>query len=213
VAADVEPAPLRLMIYDRTCRGRKLLPGLSHAWSSGGWLYRGLRRIDACHGVSSWPEALAWLTDYEPQRSIAEVQYWGHGKWGAAKIGSASFGVDCLLRDHELREPLERIKKRMLPGDHGLMWFRTCETFGAAPGHAFAAAMSESLGCRIAGHTYVIGHIQSGLHSLMPGAEPSWAVDEALTAGTPTHPEKAAWSSWRAPNTITFLHGRIPAGY
>lgn len=213
MAPESEPTPLRLMIFDRTCRGRSILPGLSHAWSCGGWLYRGLGRVDACKGVSKWTEALEWIADHAPERKIAEIQFWGHGKWGAAKIGSASFGVHCLLRDHELKAPLDKIAARMLPAEKGLIWFRTCETFGAAPGHAFAAAISDRLGCRAAGHTYIIGPLQSGLHSILPGATPHWADDEALTAGTPACPERAAWSSFRAPNTITFMHGRIPTGY
>jgi hypothetical protein len=213
VEPDAEPTPLRLMIYDRTCRGRRFLPGLSHVWGAGGWLYRGLGRVDACHGVDNWPAALAWLAEYEPERKIAEIQYWGHGKWGAAKIGMVPLDIRSLRKGSDSRTQLDRIGKRMLQGDQGLLWFRTCETFGAAPGHAFASAITDVLGCRAAGHTYIIGHVQSGLHTLMPGVAPHWSVEEALTAGTPEQPERAAWSSFRAPNTITFLHGRIPAGY
>jgi hypothetical protein len=207
-----EAKPLRLMIYDRTCRGRPLLPGLSHCWGAGGTLYRALGRLDACHGVTSWPEALAWLADYEPSRPIAEVQFWGHGKWGAAKIATAALDL-WSLESGDLRKPVERVGERMLKGDQGLFWFRTCETFGATPGHEFAIAMTELLGCRVAGHTYIIGPIQSGLHSLLPGARPHWADDEALREGTPAAPKRAAWSKLGAPNTITFLHGRIPQGY
>ena len=46
------------MLYDRSCRGRGPLPGLSHAWSAGGALYRALGQIDACHGAWSWAEGL-----------------------------------------------------------------------------------------------------------------------------------------------------------
>ena len=38
-------------------------------------------------------------------------------------------------------------------------------------------------------------------------------TDEAIIAGTPRDPLRAAWSRRREPNTITFLHGRIPDGY
>ena len=44
------------MVYDRTCRGRALLPGLTHAWWTGGVLYRGLRRFDAWYGARTWSE-------------------------------------------------------------------------------------------------------------------------------------------------------------
>lgn len=206
-------APLRLMFYDRTCRGRRALPGLSHAWGAGGLLYRALGRIDAWRGVSSWDEAFAWLTTFGAGRPIAEIQYWGHGKWGAPKLGGQCVDAGAFLRGGELREGFARVATRMLPGAQGLVWLRTCEAFGGQPGHEFARAFADVLGCRVAGHTYIIGHWQSGLHTLMPGATPTWADDEAILEGTAKDPRRAAWSRRSAPNTISFLNGRIPADY
>lgn len=208
-----EGRPLRLMFYDRTCRGRTMLPGLSHAWASGGALYRALGRIDAWHGVSSWDEAFAWLGTYGEGRPIAEIQYWGHGKWGAPKIAGHGVDAGALGRSGALKDGFVRIAKRMLPGREGLFWLRTCEAFGGQPGHELARVMADTLGCRVAGHTFIIGHWQSGLHTLMPGSAPTWADDEAILEGTPKDPRRAAWSRRTAPNTITFLHGTIPAGY
>jgi hypothetical protein len=204
---------LHLMIYDRTCRGRGPLPGLSHAWWTGARLYRALGRLDAHHGVRSWEEALDWLAGYEPERPIAQVQYWGHGKWGNARIEEQCLDASSLLRASALRPNLDRVGARMLPEAEGLWWFRTCETFGARPGQRFARDFSELLGCRVAGHTYIIGHWQSGLHTLLPGRAPTWPDDEALLQGTPESPEQARWSKLSEPNTITFLTGAIPPGY
>jgi hypothetical protein len=201
------------MIHDRTCRGRPLVPGLSHAWWLGGHLYRALGRFDAWTGVASWAEALDFLRTAAPGRPIAEVQYWGHGKWGNARVGCEPLDARALAREHELAPALRDVAARMLPGAEGLWWFRTCETFGARAGHAFARDLADFLGCRVAGHTYVIGHVQSGLHSLMPGADPSWPDDEALREGTPDEPTRAHWSRWGAPNTITCLRGSIPRGF
>ena len=201
------------MLYDRTCRGRPLLPGLSHAWGSGGVLYRGLGRIDAWRGIASWEEGLSWLAEVAPERSIAEVQYWGHGKWGHARVDRQALDIGALSRQHGLHPLLNRVAARMLPGARGLWWFRCCETFGAKPGQAFGRALADFLGCRTAGHTFIIGHWQSGLHSLLPGQDPAWPDDEGLKAGTPEAPKEAHWSKLRHPNTITFLHGRIPEGY
>ena len=212
MSPDDAATPLRVMVYDRTCTGRGPLPGLSHAWWTGSHLYRALGRIDATRGVSSWSEALSWLAEYEPERPIGEVQYWGHGKWGLARIDREPLDEDALLRDSSLRPLLERVRLRMC-SPSGLWWFRTCETFGARPGHAFARAFTDFMGCRAAGHTYIIGHWQSGLHTLAPGDTPRWSDDEALLAGTPDAPERALWSKRTAPNTITFLHGRIPTGF
>jgi hypothetical protein len=176
-------------------------------------LYQGLRRLDAARGVTSWDEALDWLGDYESHRPIREVQYWGHGKWGLAKVDRQRLGIEALGSDHPLHGPMKKVAARMLPGDQGLWWFRTCETFGARPGQKFARALSDFLGCRTAGHTFIIGHWQSGLHSLMPGQDATWSDEEGLSEGTPEEPKKAHWSRLSAPHTITFLHGQIPAGY
>jgi len=204
---------VRLMIFDRTCRGPWYRLGLSHVWWTGAHLYRGLGRLDACRGVSSWNEGLKWLAEFQPDRPIAEVQYWGHGKWGLARVDRQPLDIDALEASHELYPLLRRVRVRMRPASRGLWWFRTCETFGARPGHRFARALADFLGCRVAGHTFIIGHWQSGLHTIMPGQEPHWSDTEGLEQGSPESPERAHWSSRHAPNTITFLHGRIPEGY
>jgi hypothetical protein len=204
------PAPLRLLVYDRTCLGRGLLPGLTRAWQVGRGLYGALGRLDGACGAASWAEALDWLASQEADRRIAEVQFWGHGQWGLARLGDERLDEGSLAPGHAHRPRLERIAERMLPGAAGLWWFRTCETFGTAAGHAFAQAWTGFLGCRGAGHTYVIGVWQSGLHSLLPGETPRWSVDEGLR---PAPASYALPSRPGAPNTITCLHGKVPAGY
>ena len=206
--------PLRLMVFDSTCRGRHGLPGLSHAWGAGQHLYRWLRRFDAARGVTSWGEALAWLGSYgaEAGSEIAEIQFWGHGRWGQARVGDEVLDSAALREGHRHRAALERVRARMARGSAGLWWFRTCETFGGREGQAFARQWSGFFDCRVAGHTYVIGWWQSGLHSLLPGQTPSWSMDEGLPTGT-TAPAMALPSRPRAPNTITCLHGKVPEGY
>lgn len=199
------------MIYDRTCRGRGLLPGLSHSWIAGGTLYRGLGRLDAYTGASSWTEAFDWILDRAGQRPISEIQFWGHGKWGVAFIQRERFDADALVPGHRLYDRLQRIGDLLVP-DRGLFWFRTCETFGRPEGHHFAKALTAFFGCRTAGHTYVIGPWQSGLHALRPGHEPHWSTTEGLPPGV-ERPQKALWSTPTAPNTITCLHGEVPEGF
>jgi hypothetical protein len=94
-----------------------------------------------------------------------------------------------------------------LRGPDALVWFRTCGAFGGAAGHAFAIACAARFGCRVGGHTFVIGPLQSGLHTVTPTLPPSWPLDEGqnghgLLPSTPM-----------APHTITCLHGAIPAGW
>lgn len=204
---------LRLLVFDRTCTGR-LRPGLSDAWAAGRHLYRGLGRIDASRGVASWAEALDWLGAVAPGASIADVQYWGHGRWGRALVADDVLDAAALAPGHPLHAGLLRLRARLLPGRDGLFWLRTCETFGLALGKRFARDLADFLGCRVAGHTYVIGALQSGLHSLSPGEVPSWPDDEGVPEGHrgPAEPAAGRWSRLWEPNTITCLQGKIPEG-
>ena len=205
-------APLRLLVFDRTDRGGLWRPGLSHAWAAGQYLYRGMGRLDASFGATSWAEALAWLGDHRRESPIAEIQFWGHGRWGNARISGEPLDRSALVAGHPHYPALSRIRERLLPGAQGLWWFRTCETFGTATGQAFASAWARFFGCRAAGHTYVIGIWQSGLHSLLPDQAPPWPVDEGLPRGVGS-PAIALPSRPTAPNTISFLHGKIPPGF
>ena len=188
---------MRLLVYDRSDR-------LTPVWWSGSALYRSLRRIDAAKGVSSWDEAFDWLATHD---EIHEVQYWGHGKWGRALVDRDSFDADSLAGRHA--DAIAAIRARLAPD--ALWWFRTCETFGANAGHDFAQRLADTLGARVAGHTYVIAFQQSGLHGLAPGMRPDWSAGEGLAFGTAADPQRALWSTRSAPNTITALTGAIPA--
>lgn len=276
---------LRLMIYDATERRWGRFINLSLIWRIGGWLYRLLGRLDHCHGAASWQEALVWLGRVEPSAPIAEVQFWGHGKWGCALISGESLDIRCLDPGHALHEHLRAIRARLVANDSNslvrdshlalhaagipshvestertdymgmdspegrraekpahtgkdspeggcekgfshqrshiphptspipLWWFRTCETLGASCGQAFARAWADFLGCRVAGHTHVIGFYQSGLHSLRPGEKPTWSADEGIIEGDAARPLRAAESRRGIPNTITCLGGRPPPGW
>jgi hypothetical protein len=198
---------MRVLVYDRTCRWHG--GGLSHAWAAGAHLYRGLRRIDAARGVASWAEALSWLAGLPAP--IEELQYWGHGKWGAAFVDQDALDARALRAGHALHAPLRALRAHLAPDP--LVWFRTCETLGADRGQAFATDLADFLGARVAGHTFVIGFHQSGLHGISPGARPDWPADEGLAAGTPAAPSLARPSRPWSPRTITCLAGSIPPGW
>jgi len=201
-------APLRLMLYDRTCRGRGPLPGLSHAWSIGGVLYNALGRLDAWHGVASWAEGLDWLLDRSAGRSIAEIQYWGHGEWGGLWIDEELLTIAALQPDHAMHARLAALRPRLVPGGQALWWFRCCDVFGTQTGQDFARAWTRFFDCRAAGHTYTINILQSGLYVLAPGEEPTWSVTEGVVPGL----SHARHSHVLAPRTITCLHNAIPSG-
>lgn len=194
---------MRVLVHDRTDGA------LSFAWKAGSALYRGLRRMDAARGVASWAEAFEWLASIDGP--IDELQYWGHGKWGQVHVGDEILGARSLLRDHAHRPGLDMLKEKLAPG--ALVWFRTCETLGALPGIAFAEQLADFLGTRVAGHTYIIGFHQSGLHGLEPGGRADWDPAEGLLEGTPEAPQRAKWSKPWAPHTITCLQGRVPGAW
>ncbi len=193
---------MRALIYDRTCDGRA--GGMSKIWSTGAALYRKLGRIDAVYPAESWAAALAWIaTLTEP---LDELQFWGHGKWGAAYIDRDVLDRDALTGP--LRAGLEALRDRLAPDP--LIWFRTCETFGARRGIDFAERLADFTGARVAGHTFVIHFHQSGLHGLAPGARADWSAEEGLVEGTPDEPRKARWSVPWATHTITSLANHVP---
>jgi len=202
--------PLRLVIYDATQRLRSPR-ALGSSWHYGTHLYRALGRIDGAYGARSFADAFAWLASYDPARAIGELQFWGHGKWGRVFIEREPLDRDLLRPGHRHHRAFSAFRERL--NDDALLWFRTCETLGAQPGRDFAAALADATGARVAGHTFVIGFYQSGLHCLRPGEAPHWSDTEGLARGSATQPEVALNSSPSAPNTISCLTGRIPAGF
>jgi hypothetical protein len=182
---------VRVVVYDRTDR-------LTAAWAPGALLYRVAKGVDQTHGVATWDEAIAWIASRDAP--ISELQYWGHGTWGRVLVDRAPLDASSLHR-------LAPVRDALAPG--ALVWLRTCEAFGTRAGHDFARRLADTLGARVAGHTYVIGFYQSGLHALAPGMQPDWSADEGVVPGEAS----ARRSGRREPRTITCMHGRIPAGW
>ncbi|HEY3593902.1 MAG TPA: hypothetical protein VGL13_08510 [Polyangiaceae bacterium] len=201
---------LKLILFDTTCKN-KIGFGLSSAWSSGSTLYRALGRVHSARGAATFEEGLGWLSTHRAGEPISEVQFWGHGKWGRIFMARESLDRTALVRGHRHHAALERLRERLAPD--ALFWFRTCETFGAAPGQQFARAWTDFFGRRAAGHTFIIGYWQSGLHLLEPGAIPHWSRNEGLEEGTADAPMRAGWSLPGQPNTISCLAGRVPSGW
>ena len=197
------------MFYDDTCRRSKFGLGLTHSWMAGARLYGATGKFHASRGFTTWADALQWLSTYGDHEPIDEIQYWGHGKWGRVYISKQVLTADWLDPSHELASPLARIRDR-LSGPQALWWFRTCETFGAEAGHDFARRWTDFFGSRAAGHTYIIGPLQSGLHALDPGQTPTWSQYEGLDEGSPQAPKRALWSVPGAPNTISCLRADLP---
>jgi hypothetical protein len=194
--------PVVLLVYDRTA------PRLGKIWAAGNLLYRARRSVDAGFGARSFAEALAWIEATRPGAPIAEIQFWGHGKWGDIRIGDERLDERALLAAAPHSAAMTRVRQRLAPG--ALLWLRTCETFGADRGQSFARALSERWACRVAGHTYVIDLWQSGLHALAPGETPDWSAAEGLAEGSPRAPKRARRSTPAEPRTISCFSGALP---
>jgi hypothetical protein len=206
----VSAEPLRLVLFDATQLSRPPR-ALGASWRAGALLYRTMGHVDATYGARSFAEGLEWVARTAKERPIRELQYWGHGKWGRILIDRESLDRGALSPEHPLRPKLEAVRERLAPG--ALVWFRTCETLGARAGQDFARAFGDFSGASVAGHTYVIGYFQSGLHVLAPGASPAWTEAEGLRTGTPEAPTSALESGPTQPNTVTCFTHRVPASY
>jgi hypothetical protein len=200
--------PKRLLIYDGTSKAGE--GPLRAAWAYGATVYRALGRIDAAYGARDWPGALDWVLAQVGNGELAELQFWGHGHWGTACIAGSVLDGAALRPQHALHDRLRRLRNRMTAAASGLVWFRTCETFGADSGQEFAAELANFLQARVAGHTHVIGIFQSGLHGLLPGATPHWSPSEGIRTGTSAAPQLALESKPDLINTLHFMHGAIP---
>jgi hypothetical protein len=217
--------PLRLVVFDVTDRGRFAADsgggadgtsargvGLSPIWRIGAQLFDAVGAFEAWCGAHTWAEALQFAIDSAARfgRPIDEIQAWGHGGFGFMRMGTGALDRAALGPASGLRAPIDALRDALAPD--ALVWLRCCSAFGHRDGHAFAAALAERLGARVAGHTHIIHALQSGTHSLAPGATPSWPVEEGvrfdggIVSGALT-------SRPDAPNTMSFLRARLPKGY
>lgn len=198
---------LRLVVYDATGHGRAAVqPLLTRSWRIGVELYRHYpqdQRADATFGATSWMDAVAWLASVRPGEGIDEIQYWGHGLPGRLFIARDVLTAHALTSS-PLGDDWRAVAARLSPSS--LVWWRTCSAFAGQAGHTLASTMASFFNCRVAGHTYVIGPLQSGLHSVTPSQQPTWSITEGL------HADGSSLTStpW-APNTITCLHGAFPS--
>lgn len=162
---------MKLIIYDET-QGL-----LTLCWRIGAALMVMLGRADRAFGVSEWEGFFRAALDCDG--TIARLEFWGHGHSGGVSINGVA-----LADAHELG----RLKSESKMAAGALLWWRTCSAFRGAAGHQFALDCAWSLGCRVAGHTFVIWLWQAGLHVLEPGATPGWDVAEGGSWSLPWSP-------------------------
>lgn len=200
---------LSVLVYDAACRGPGPTRWLGRAFAIGRHTHAVAQPWDLVVPATTWPEAIDRVLAGCEHAGVAELQYWGHGKWGRVLIGAESLDRDAISPAGPLHDRI-RALGTLMHGPDAHVWFRTCETLGAHRGHAMAQELCEQLGCAVAGHTFIVGPWQSGLHLLRPGARPEWPADEGLLEGTPELPVRAAWSRAWHPRTVSCMRRALP---
>jgi hypothetical protein len=168
---------------------------LKTSWLLGCWLQKRLGLVDAYVGVVSWDEAATWLARLE---GVTSFQYWGHGAPGWVFLAEKTMPRGWLVS----------VKGAFAPG--AIVWFRCCEVAQGRAGHEFMRALVKDAGCTVAAHTFVVGPWQSGLHTMAPGAEPTWPLDEGTGFRDAWWPHYL--SPW-LPRTVFCLRTRVPEGW
>lgn len=186
---------MRVTVYDKNPGPGFTQWFLRTSWLLGCVLQKLLRRVDDYHGAASWDDAVAWIRS-RPS-AITSLQFWGHGS--PAQVWLAGKPMDPRL--------FRAIWSRL--SNDAVVWFRCCNVIQGVAGHAWARAMVDHLGCRVAAHTRIVGPLQPGLHSLRPGETPSWPLDE----GDPATPRWLPEWARPGPNTVTCLRTTVPDGW
>lgn len=136
---------------------------LKTSWRVGCALQKFFGAVDEYHGAESWDDAVAWLLT---KQNITSLQYWGHGSPGIVWLAQKPMPYGALLP----------VKAALAP--FALVWFRCCSVFQGRAGYAFAKTLADAMGCTVAGHSYIIGLWQSGLHTHRAGWHCGWSIDE-----------------------------------
>ena len=140
--------------------------------------------------------AMSWLAG-------AQVEVWCHAFPGYLTIGGERLNRRDVLDDDRVALLGAKL------GPTGTFWIRGCSAFAGPIGHAYAGVLADRLGCRVAGHTFLIGPLQGGLRTLRPQETPTWDPKEGEAGGE----WGQAHTTWSTPNRIFALQSRIPEGW
>lgn len=198
---------LDIMFYDASDWAGEQL---RFSWVTGGHFYKLFRGVEETKGCYNWTEALNYLSNVDSDKKIKSIQFWGHGSPGRVWINGDFLSVRSLLASSTHRSYLLKLKERLTP--ESVIWFRSCNVFAGQEGYLFAIAFSQFMNCVVAGHTFIVGPWQSGLHTIKPGERPSWSKEEGIKKKE-NGETQMLWSKPWSPNTIFCLTGQIPKGW
>lgn len=198
---------LDIMFYDSSeWAGEQL----RFSWITGGYLYKAFHGIEEVKGCLGWEQALKFLISIQPGKKINSIQFWGHGSPGTVWINGEALNMRSLLASSRHRQLLLQLKERLSP--ETTIWFRSCNVAAGPEGQMFVKSLSQLLGCKVAAHTFVVHVLQGGLHTVNPGQEPDWPLDEGIEVGKDGN-LKILWTKPWSPNTLTCLTSKIPEGW
>ncbi len=198
---------LDLMFYDKSEWAGKVQ---TLSFINGGKFYRLFRGVENHAGFDNWHEAFTWLSQVESDAKIDSIQFWGHGFPGGIVMNGEALKSSSLKPQSKHYALLKAIKERLKPDS--VIWLRSCTSFAGSIGKKFAKDLANFFGCTVAGHTFIIGPWQSGLHTLKPNSEPTWTDEEGFELNK-EGVLKTAWSKPWSPNTIFCLTGKIPKNW
>lgn len=210
----VHSTPQELNFVDDFITKNDLDISRTEIWRTGGWLYRnipGRWRMDYTAGFDNWKDALTWVSEVGNGELIDEIEYWGHGSPGKVWMKNEVLHSRSFSEFSNWGPLLQKVRGRLHADS--LVWFRTCSTFCGEPGHKFAKAWANNLGCTVAAHTHIIHILQAGLHTIKPGEEPSWDIKEGIKSGSTLRPIRIKWSNFNSPNCLFALQSDIPKGW
>ena len=198
---------LDIMFYDASDWAGEQL---RFSWVTGGLLYRLFGSIEEVRGCSNWTEALRFLSEVQPGKKIKSIQFWGHGTPGYVWINGHPLSMRSLLATSAHRQYLLRLKERLT--EDSVVWFRACNVAATSEGQLFVQSLANLLGCKVAAHTFIVHAWHGGLHTIEPGQEPYWPIDEGVKVSKDGKLQMLWTKPW-SPNTIFCLNGKIPEGW
>lgn len=183
----------RVIVYDKNDKS-----AAGRFWPPGAWLFARLQgaRVVAVENVDHMLARLASMSDLRG----AQVEVWCHAAPASFVLGAQRFNMRTVRDDERVALLGTKLSAE------GTFWIRGCSPFAGPVGHAFAGTLADTLGCRAAGHTHMIGLLQGGLRTIKPRQQPLWSPEEGEAGGRPG----AARTTWKTPRTITALHWHIP---
>jgi hypothetical protein len=129
--------------------------------------------VDAANLADAVGRVLAALRDGD---MIRRLEFWGHGRPGAMRVGDEEVKVESFAPGHPHGALFAQLRPWL--ADDAVVWFRGCSTFAGTDGKNFARGAAAFFGRRIAvwGQSRLLGFNLDwgGTVRLTAGAEPDW---------------------------------------